>query len=140
LPKEIKEPVFAQSSTDDDEDCEDNHEAEEYFGEVVKLLICFPHFLTGIMRIHNTPHLSACIHNDSNSSTVGQKAVSPKGIIQIETFTEAIVLGTCFYFKNSLKVIDIQLWRLCFDCGEQPNEVALTVILQVMMSECDSFS
>jgi Na+-transporting methylmalonyl-CoA/oxaloacetate decarboxylase gamma subunit len=140
LPEEVQQPVFAQAPTEHDEDGEDYHEAEEHLRQVVQLLVCLPHLLPRVVGVHHAPHLPSSVHHYPNGLAVGQEAVAPKGIIQIEAFPHAVVLRTGLHLEDSLKIVDVELGRLRLHCGQQAYEVAVVVVLQVLVGEGDGLA
>lgn len=121
MSKEIKNPILPESSTEYDQYGQDNHEAEENFGEVVELGVSFAHFLTGIMRIHYTSHFPSRINNNTDGLPTCQKAVAPKRIIEVQWFPDAVVLSTRFNFEHSFEVVNIQLRCLRLHCCLQTD-------------------
>lgn len=88
------------------------------------------------MSIHHATHLTASVNHDSCCLSIGQEAVPPKSVFQVETFPHPWVLRTCLYLEHSLKIIDVQFGCLCLDSGQQSNKIGLiVVILQILMRE-----
>jgi hypothetical protein len=117
LSEEVQQPVLAKSSADHDQHCQHNHEAEQHFGEVIQLLISLPHLYARVVGVHHAAHLPACVHHDGDGLTVGQEAVAPQSIVQVESFPHAVVLRAGLDLEDPLKVVDVQFGRLRLDSG-----------------------
>lgn len=103
-------------------------------------MISLAHLLPSIVRIHHAAHLSASVDHYACCFAIRQEAVPPKSVFQVEAFSHAWILSASFHLKDSLKVIDIQLRCFCLDCGQQPYQIGLiVVILQILMREPNSF-
>lgn len=59
------------------------------------------------MRIHDAAHLPTCIHDNTQSFSIGQVAVTPQSVLKTEALATTIVLCALLHFKETLKIIDI---------------------------------
>lgn len=135
LSEQIQHPVLSETSRNNDDDSQNDHEKKQYFGKVIEFSISSSHFGPGFVCIHDTSHLPSWVNDNSVCLSIGQEAISPQSVLQIETFSAALVLRSRLNFEKSLEIINVEFGCLSIDSGQKSQKTVLVVVFEVVMSE-----
>ena len=138
LSEKVEKPIFSKSATHHYQHSQHNHETEEHLWQIIQLLVSLTHLLPRLVSIHHAAHLSSRIYHYPHRLTIGQEAIPPKSIFQVESLPHAVVLRAGLDLEHSLKVVDIELGRFGLDSGKQADEVApVAIVLQILVGKVD---
>lgn len=117
LPKQIQQPVLAQSPHQHDNNREHAHETKQYLRQHVDLSVSPAHFGPGHVGVHDTPHFPPCVHDDGGGTPIRQEAVAPQGVLQVEALPAPLLLGVGLHFEEPLELVNVQVWLLGIHSG-----------------------
>lgn len=124
LPKQIQQPILPQPPRNRNNHRQYTHKPKQHLRQKVQFSIDPTSFIACVARIHHTSHLAAGVDDEAGGFAIGEVAVTPEGVVEVEALTLALEAGG-LDFEDALEVVDVEAGGLGFDCGLEGEDVAV---------------